>query len=260
MKSVKVTIDGITYTLTQTSSGNWVVTNRAPLLAGEYAVEVKLTNEYGKVIVLNADDPELVKALTLLVTQGTTIIGKRMLDYYPELIKAILEFQALMMTEGFEFDFATCDFDFTWNDVYLSTMSEARVVQWEKALGITPLSADTLEQRRDVIIAKFRGTDKLNTNGINAVVSAFTGGTANSYFDNGVLTVEVTPPTVSKVVKFSAIEEELKSRIPAHIELKVVRKYSTWNDIKSLYNNWQAMHDSGLSWFDIYTYLPPQGE
>ena len=258
MKFVEVTVDGKKYTLYKNSNDDWVVTNRAPKTVGEYPVTVTITQDNGKVIVLNGDDPNLQDMLTLFVTQGVTISGKRMLDYYPYIIKIIEDFQALMFAEGFEIDFATSEFDFAINDAYLTTMSESRVSEWEKALGITPLSTDTIQQRRDVIISKFRGGSKLNTESISSIVKAFTNGDAISSFKDGVLKVEVRPPLENKEFKFSDVENALRIRIPAHIQLNVVRDYATWDDVKSNYASWNSVYSLN-NWNELKAYLPPQG-
>ena len=120
MKYVQITVDGVTYTLRENAKGEWMVTNKAPYLAGEYLVSVTATTEAGQEIVIDVDDPDLIKALTLIVNEKNTVSGERMLDYYPEVIRQILEFQALMKTEGFEIDFLKQDIDLAYNEAYLS--------------------------------------------------------------------------------------------------------------------------------------------
>lgn len=257
MKIVNVTVNGKTYKLYQTDSNGWSMTQRAPTVAGEYPVTVTFTQENGKVIVMDGADPDLAEMLTLFVINGTTISGKRMLEYYPPIIQVITEFQALMLTEGFEFDFLASDVQLAFNDAYLTTMSEDRIKEWEQSLGITPLSTDTLENRRDLIISKFRGGSKLNTESIASIVNAFTQGTATSSFSNGTLTVEIRPPEENKSYKFSDVEKALSIKVPAHILLNVIRDYATWGDIKANFTSWETVKALD-SWNDLATYLPPQ--
>ena len=256
MKFVTITVNGQTKTMVETSDGVWEVTNTSPSIPGVYPVELTLTTDSGNQITVTSDDPYLAKSLLLIVSGGNTVSGQRMLDYYPNIIKVITEFQALMWTEGFEFDQLNSEFDVKYNDAYLYTMGEDRISEWEKALKITPLSTDTLEQRRDNIIAKFRGGNKLNTKAIADIVQAYTNGSATSHFENGVLTVEVKPPKGNKDFKFYAIENELKKRVPAHIELNVIRDYSTWNDVMTNFRSWEtvaALED----WTSLKAYIAP---
>lgn len=257
MKYVEITVDGITYILREQGNGQWVVTNRAPYSSGEYLIKVTVTTEAGQVVDIDVDDPELLRALTLIVQEGTTISGERMLNYYPQVIRQIIEFQALMKAEGFEIDFLHSDIELLVNEAYLTTMGEERTGEWEKALGMTYSTGDTLQDRRDAIIARIRGQGKLNTALINAIVSAFTGGTAISYVADSALHVEILPPPTNKVYKFENVERELKRRIPAHLGLFVKRKYSTWGDIKNNFTDWTAVGEKS-TWEDVKLWIAPQ--
>ena len=258
MQFVKVTVDGRTYTLVKQSDGTWVVTNQAPRTAGEYLMTVTIVTENGQEIELDTEDEELRKAVTLLVTEGDTESGNRMLDYYPQAIKQILEFQALTNAEGYEVDFLKSDIQLLGADAWLTTMGELRTAEWEKALQITPSGDDTLDDRREHIIATLRGRGKLNTALINSVVGAFTnGGTADCYIKDSVLHIEVNPPNGFKVYKFPNVENTLKSLVPAHLGISVSRNYATWDEIKVNFGTWTAVSNDN-TWEDIKTYSAPR--
>ena len=257
MKYVQITVDGVTYTLRQNSKGEWTVTNRAPYVSGEYPVTVIAVTENGREITLEVDDPELIKSLTLIVNEGSSISGDRMKNYYPEAIRAILELQAVIKTEGFEVDFLKNDIALTVNEAYLTTMGEERISSWEKALGIVSSTTDSVEDRREVIIARVRGQGKLNTAQINSIVGAFTGGTANSYIKDSVLHVEITPPPENKQYKFTNVVQELSNKVPAHLGITVTRKYATWEEIYKNYANWNTVNQLE-SWQDLMLWVAPQ--
>lgn len=257
MKFVRVTVDGITYNLAQQPDGTWLVTNRAPLSAGDYVMTITLVTEAGQEIVVDTTDEELLKAVTLLVRDGTSEAGNRMLDYYPEVIKKIEEFKAITYSEGFEIDFLKSDIRMIVNDAWLLTMGEGRIVEWEKMLGLSPASDETLEDRRDKIVAVIRGKGKLNTALINSIVGAFTnGGTATSYIKDSVLYVKINPPGESKQYKFSNVEEALRRVVPAHLGLVVTRNYSTWGDIKDQYGSWERISQLE-NWDELRMYVSP---
>lgn len=257
MRLVQITVNGVLYTLRQNTNGDWIVTNRAPYKAGEYPVTVMATTEAGQQIVIDVDDPELEKALTLIVTENTTISGERMFSYWPNAIQQILEFQALIKPEGFEIDFLSNDIDLAVNEAYLLTMGEDRIAEWEKALGIAAAQDDTLEDRRDIVIARIRGQGKLNTALINSIVGAFTGGTAISYIQNSTLYVKITPPPGNKQYKFDNVVRELEKKVPAHLGLSVVRDYSTWGEVKTNFANWNTVAQLA-TWEDVKLWIAPQ--
>lgn len=257
MRLVQITVNGVLYTLRQNANGEWTVTNRAPYAAGEYPVTVMATTEAGQHIVIDVDDPELERALTLIVTEDTTISGERMFSYWPEAIRQILEFQALIKPEGFEVDFLSNDIELAVNEAYLLTMGEDRIAAWEKALGISAAPDDTVEDRRDTVIARIRGQGKLNTALINAIVSAFTGGTAISYVENSTLYVKITPPPGNKQYKFDNVVRELEKKVPAHLGLVVKRNYATWGEVKDNYTDWNAVNQLA-NWEDLMLWIAPQ--
>ena len=257
MKCVKITVDGVVYTLREKANGEWTVTNKAPYVAGEYLIEITVTTEAGRDVVIDVDDPELLRSLLLIVKEGTTISGERMKDYWPEVISRILEYQALVKAEGFEIDFLKNDIELLVNEAYLSTMGEERISEWEKALGINHNVDDSLQDRRDMVIARIRGQGKLNTTLINSIVGAFTEGEAESYISNGVLYVKITPPPGNKQYKFSNVVQELSKKVPAHLGLEVTRNYATWGEIKDNYTSWNTIYQLD-NWNDLMLWIAPQ--
>ena len=257
MKYVQITVDGVIYTLQQNNRGEWTVTNRAPYIAGEYPITVMATTQAGQHITIDIDDPELAQALTLIVTEGKTINGERMLNYYPQAIQKILEFQALINSEGFEIDFLSGAIDVAVNEAYLLTMGEDRVSSWEKLLGISHGDDESLGDRRDTIIARIRGQGKLNTDLINSIVGAFTGGTAVSYVQDSILHVEIKPPPGNKQYKFANVVQELNKKIPAHLGISVVRNYATWKEVADNFSNWSAVNEFS-TWEDLMLWTAPQ--
>lgn len=257
MRYVQIVVDGITYTLQQNADGEWTVTNKAPYVGGEYQISVLATTEAGQTIELGVDDPELYRALTLIVTEGDTVSGERMRQYYPEAIQRILEFQALIRSEGFEVDFLKSGISLCVNEAYLSTMSEERVAEWEKVLEIAPSEDESVQDRRDVVIARIRGQGKLNTALINSIVGAFTEGTAKSYVRDSVLHVDIIPPPNNKVYKFENVEGEISKKIPAHLGLSVKRNYATWGEVAKNFTDWNAIRKLS-NWDDLRLYIAPQ--
>ena len=259
---VQVTVDDVTYYLTKGSDELWRVTNRAPSVAGEYPVTITVTNSSGHAFTIDYDDPALKEVLKLLVVEGDTVSGQRMLDYYPYVIKVIREFKALMKAEGFEIDFVDADLETVFSDAFLSTMTAHRVEEWESALGLSHSSTDSLEDRRENIIALIRGAGKLNTERINSIVRIYTGMDAVSYFNNSTIYVKLNAPAGNKQYNFSNLENALEKRKPAHLNLVVTRNYSIWDEIKRDFTSWKTLNDwtvndTTATWDDVKFYVSP---
>ena len=205
---------------------------------------------------------------------GITVIGgvdkigtnseyyTQMLNYYPEVIKSIREFQKLIETESLQVDEMHEALTKALGNAYISTADENRIAQWERYLGIVPLpqGEDTLEQwltdRRETILARLYTVEKLNSKSISEIVSIFTGGTAYSSFKNGIITVLIQPPKGNKQYKFENVEQELINKIPAHLKLEISRNYYTWGEIKNNFATWGDVNSSFDKWEDVLLYVP----
>lgn len=185
---------------------------------------------------------------------------ERMNSYYPQVIRNISEFKAIVDAEYPEFEILEAGVNNITNDAYLSTMGEERVREWESILGIKPIEGSSVSDRRETIIARIRGQGKLNTSLINSIVNVFTGGTANSWIEDGVLYVEITPPPKSKQFKFANVEQELKKKIPAHLGFNISRNYLTWGEVNTSFETWEDMYTELSTWEDVYLFVPFKGE
>lgn len=180
-------------------------------------------------------------------------------DYYPLVIQSIQEYQAILKAEAPEFESLESGRDEVIKNAYLLEMNESRIAQWESILSITPLENSTLQDRRDTIIARIRGTGKLNTALINSIVNAFTGGSARSWVADSTLYVEITPPPNNKQYRFENVESELTKRVPAHLGINVTRNYYEWGEIKTTFKTWGDVKSTLATWEDVYLYVPAKG-
>jgi hypothetical protein len=130
-------------------------------------------------------------------------------------------------------------------------MSEERIKQWERRLNIQPLANSTLADRQEVIIARIRGQGKLNTESINRIVNSFTGGTAKSWVEDGILHVEITPPPGNKDYQFTNLKKELASKIPAHLGFELYRTYYTWGEVTTNDPDWLSVQINYNTWDDV---------
>lgn len=181
---------------------------------------------------------------------------ERMLNYYPQVIREIFEFRAIIEAESEQMQAQSDGRDAVMNQSYLPTMGEVRIKQWEKALGITPIQDSSLDDRRDTVIARIRGQGKLNEALISSIVNAFTGGKVKSWVENSTLYVEITPPPDNKQYQFANVEQELNKKLPAHLGLSVNRSYVDWNKIKTTFTTWQNVKDGFDTWENVYLYVP----
>lgn len=183
--------------------------------------------------------------------------NERMLNRYPEVIKAIREFQMLISTQSLQVEEMHEELTKILGNAYISTADESRIALWEQFLGIVPLPQgdDTMEtwlnDRKDTILARLYKAEKLNTKSIADIVTIFTGGTATSYFKDGTIHVLILPPKDSKAYKFENVEQELRKKVPAHLMFQVDRNYYTWLQVNTNYTTWGAVKSNFANWEEV---------
>lgn len=183
--------------------------------------------------------------------------NEHMLNYYPEIIKSIREFQVLIGTQSMQVEEMHEELTKILGNAYISTADESQIAKWEQFLGIVPLpqGEDTLEtwlnDRKETILARLYKAEKLNTKSIADIVKIFTGGTATSYFKDGTIHVLISPPKDNKQYKFENVEQELRKKIPAHLMFQVSRNYYTWLQVRSNYPTWGDVNNSFANWEEV---------
>lgn len=176
---------------------------------------------------------------------------ERMLEYYPTIVRNIREIKSIIDVEYPRIRGLHETKDNVMDNAYLYTMDESRITQWEKALSIVPLTDSTLEDRREVIIARMRGQSKLNTASINSIVNTFTGGYAKSWVKDNTLYVNILPSPTNREYKFVNVENELLRKLPAHMNLVVTRDYFTWDDLVQSGDTWETVASNYPTFEDI---------
>lgn len=190
--------------------------------------------------------------------------NEQMLNYYPEVIKAIREFQALIKVQSVQVEDIHNELVKMLENAYISTADAATIEKWEKFLNITPLSQGDddyetwINDRRATILARLYTVEKLNTDSISNIVSIFTGGTAKSYFKDGTIHVLIEPPKGSNLYKFDNVVQEIGKKIPAHLAFEVKRNYQTWGEINDKHLNWFAVRSNYADWNSVLYNIPKE--
>lgn len=179
---------------------------------------------------------------------------ERMNSYYPQVIQAILEFQAIIDAEAVEFEKLEEGNNKALSDAYLLTMTEDRVAEWESLLRIVPLEGSSIDDRRETVIARIRGQGKLNTSLINSIVATFTGNGCNCWIKDSTLYVELLPfdektYRIDQII--NNISNELYRKIPAHLGIKIDIIYRRWENIVEDNANWSIVKLTHNTWEDV---------
>lgn len=179
---------------------------------------------------------------------------ERMNSYYPQVIQDISEIRAIIDAEYPEFEeLEECN-ERVISDAYLLTMTEDRVTEWEKNLGIRPFTGATVEDRRNNVVARIRGQGKLNTSLINAIVNALTGNGCKCRLEDSTIYVELLPFDEDKISVedvIASVKKELELKIPAHLGLSVDLAYLRWDEVLANNNSWVTVRATHGTWEDV---------
>lgn len=174
-----------------------------------------------------------------------------MTGYYPEAIRKIEEFKAIIDSESPEIDELHEVNESNLLDAYLTTMGESRIAQWEMLLGISPSKESSVEDRRNNILAAIRGQSKLNTHLIKTIVETFTNANCNTWIENSTLYIRVLPPKNGKDYQLGDLTKAIASKLPAHLGYDIAKAWKYWQDVNSEHISWSSVNEMYATWDDV---------
>ena len=76
---------------------------------------------------------------------------RKLIDYLPPVLQAVLEYVQITAAQQPEFELAWDAINFVMDNQFIDTATEEGVAVWEKELNIVPLNTETLEERKQRI-------------------------------------------------------------------------------------------------------------
>lgn len=259
---IKYTINGETYSLINNGDGTWSKDADAPSVAGSYDLLLEIGEDETK-IYLDSTDPRYSFYLELIeeIERKANLI-----EYLPNVIQDILEFNVIFDAENIELDRFYNAIQQTRLDIFIRTASADKIARLETFLRFKGIG--TLEQRRDYLLALFRKGKKLNERVIKEIANTITGSDCIVTFYGadelnnpepgfGLLLVQVLSPDNNKDYRYADIFRTLDPLVPEHIKLLVVKYFATWEDVKNNFSDWNAIAGM-VDWETVKNYIPPQ--
>lgn len=158
-----------------------------------------------------------------------------LLHYYPQVLKDIKELQKICEAENPEIKLALDGIVRMYNNQFIELMDEYGCERWEGILNITPMSSDTLEDRRFRIMTKLRGNLPYTWLNLKKILNDIVEGDNEidmSYdMDNFRLTVKIALTSTKHLDEVKKLLEEI---VPANIILDVNLQFNTHGIIRQL--------------------------
>ncbi|MDI2588035.1 DUF2313 domain-containing protein [Psychrobacillus sp. NEAU-3TGS] len=259
---IKYTINGQTYSLVNNGDGTWSKELEAPGVAGLYDLKLEI-KQGGSITYIDSTDSRYNFFLEVIQDAERSA---DLIQHLPDFLQDVLEFQVLFNAENIEIDRLNSSIQKGLLDVFIRTASIERITRLETFLRYK--GEGTLEQRRSYLLALMQKGKKLNEPMIKEVAKTITGSDCIvSFFGSdelnnpepgqGVLLVQVLSPDSSKDYRYADIARALKPLAPAHIKLLVIKYFSTWEDIKNNFHDWNAVA-AMKDWQAVKDYIAPQ--
>lgn len=177
-----------------------------------------------------------------------------LMKYLPRYWHEIKEMKALQNILGVEVSELQCVVASTLDQMFVSTATWGLDL-WEKELAIETNKSLSDEFRREIIMAKMRGTATTTKALIKSVAVAFSNGEVEVIEENEKYVVKIkfvgTRGVPSNLEDFKKMLSQI---IPAHLVIEYVFTYMTWKEFNSYDKTWKQWEDLRLNWKEFTEY------
>lgn len=159
-------------------------------------------------------------------------------SYYPDILKEVREFQMLAAAENPEIELLSNALADGMDQQFIRTAKKHGIARLEKMIGIIPKAADTLDERKFKLLAKYNENVPYTVPKLEEMLTTLCGADGYSLeIDNSSFTLRVKVELTSKKNRSTVVE--LAERI-VPVNMVVI--------VELMYNQWQMV--TGFSWND----------
>lgn len=140
--------------------------------------------------------------------------------FYPSWYAEVKEMDAIWKVQGLELDLIRSALERIISNSYIATADESTIADLERFLRITPGMDQSLEERRQVLSASFKGPGRhMGAPEIREIAKHFMEeGNITIGFTNGVISVAIEKP-YNSVCNYISCYTVLSNSIPTHLQL-----------------------------------------
>ena len=146
-------------------------------------------------------------------------------DIFPRIYDGFIEKEALAQGENSILDILSNAIFRIFKNRNLTTMEEEMIEQWEQGLGITPTAGQTLDDRRNAVLAVFRKVFVFNDKALGEKIDELAAGDVVYFHVNPqALTLEVWGDAQQGQPISISIIDGLRSIVPQNLQLWATEK------------------------------------
>jgi len=148
---------------------------------------------------------------------------RELIQYLSDILKRSLDFVELMKAQETGLTEAWTGAQAVFDDQFISTADEYGIARYEGILGITPDAESTLDERREVVLGRWRGRTPPSLATIQAICDALCPGQLEAGYDNGYV---ILWRTDAPQTDHRPVAREILHDLPANLAVTVgARKY-----------------------------------
>jgi hypothetical protein len=175
---------------------------------------------------------------------------RKLIEYLPRILREIREFKAIAGAEQGEIDALWAALEQILDDTFITTAGEAGIARFERMLKITPKATDTLEERRNDLLARFAEFLPYTMRTLDNLMRSLCGeGRYEIDLRAAVYELDIFG-TFRSEPNFKDIEHMLDGMIPANLIWKLRLLWRTWGIVRDEYATWADVLGL-ITWGDI---------
>lgn len=171
-----------------------------------------------------------------------------LIKYLPEYLCNFKEMQSIQKTMEKELSELYCFLNHIFSEMFVLE-SSSNLHLYEKEFGLTENKTLSDELRREIIIAKMRGTATTTKELIKNVAVAFSNGEVEIIEENEKYTIKIkfigSKGIPSNIDEF---KKAITQIIPAHLAIDYIFTYLTWDEFDGYNKSWNDWDKLNLSW------------
>ncbi len=169
-----------------------------------------------------------------------------LMEYLPVYYLENKTMQALQQQDGVELEQLYVQIENAINQFFVPTATEEGLKSWEEMLAIPRNLSLSVEERREVIVAKLRGSGTTTVQLVKEVSESFAYGEVEVIEKNASYTIRIKFVGKKGIPKnLDGLKKALREIVPAHLDIEYEFTYMTWAEFER-YNKtiaeWDALN------------------
>lgn len=176
-------------------------------------------------------------------------------NYLPEFLYNISDFKDLIDVEEAEFRLLYKLILKIIDNSFIETSDKKTIERLEKIMDISHSVNYSLRVRKDNILAKLRSNITINEEELKRIALAFGCGDIKAKQIEGQYIINIKFISIYGIPEgLEVFKKVLRDVIPAHLDIKYIYSFMTWNEFNNYNKTWRMWNSLNLTWNEFEKY------